>query len=410
MTASTKRLLRLNVRLTLMAVALATAAVLGAPGVAAAATGTLSVTGPDPSGGIDASATIGVTQADCTSYGYCGWFVVLTAAPANQSCAIYQSSELVAVGPLEPTTGAVSQPFHAPLFGQSPFDLCLFIDLPTAIGTYQLLAQTSYSVPSPTATISSQLEPGGAIGGTITVTQPYCALGCFWDATATGQDGAGACAASPASFSAWTGPVEFASGTYSWPYSFTPDISTGTETLCVYVGQQLVGSGTFTFPASAPPASGTQGHLLTLVAARNALRQALRRKYRNAHNFAFTCARVTTAKVRCQVRFARAGRQWAGTAIARLSGNLIYWRANVGPTRPAASPPPRPTSPTPTPTPTPRPTPSPTPTGCYPLSNEGTCYEPGEYCRNDDHGVSGVAGDGEAITCEDNNGWRWEPT
>ena len=46
---------------------------------------------------------------------------------------------------------------------------------------------------------------------------------------------------------------------------------------------------------------------------------------------------------------------------------------------------------------------------CYPLSNEGTCYEPGEYCRKADHGTSGVAGDGEAITCEDNDGWRWEP-
>ena len=45
---------------------------------------------------------------------------------------------------------------------------------------------------------------------------------------------------------------------------------------------------------------------------------------------------------------------------------------------------------------------------CYPLSNSGTCYEPGEFCRNSDHGVSGVAGDGEAIQCEDNNGWRWE--
>ena len=26
-----------------------------------------------------------------------------------------------------------------------------------------------------------------------------------------------------------------------------------------------------------------------------------------------------------------------------------------------------------------------------------------------DHGASGVAGDGERIMCEDNNGWRWEP-
>ena len=52
---------------------------------------------------------------------------------------------------------------------------------------------------------------------------------------------------------------------------------------------------------------------------------------------------------------------------------------------------------------------APTPAGCHPTSNEGTCYEPGEFCRADDHGTSGVAGDGKAITCEDNDGWRWEP-
>jgi hypothetical protein len=50
-----------------------------------------------------------------------------------------------------------------------------------------------------------------------------------------------------------------------------------------------------------------------------------------------------------------------------------------------------------------------TSSGCYPLSDEGTCYEPGEYCRDSDHGASGVAGDGESIICEDNDGWRWEP-
>jgi hypothetical protein len=58
---------------------------------------------------------------------------------------------------------------------------------------------------------------------------------------------------------------------------------------------------------------------------------------------------------------------------------------------------------------TPIPTPTPTPTGCYPLTSSGNCYEPGEYCSNADHGMSGVAGDGESIVCEDNNGWRWEP-
>ena len=50
------------------------------------------------------------------------------------------------------------------------------------------------------------------------------------------------------------------------------------------------------------------------------------------------------------------------------------------------------------------------PAGCHPLTNGGNCYEPGEYCRDSDHGTSGVAGDGEAITCEDNDGWRWEPS
>ena len=46
---------------------------------------------------------------------------------------------------------------------------------------------------------------------------------------------------------------------------------------------------------------------------------------------------------------------------------------------------------------------------CHPLSNEGTCYEPGEFCRESDQGVTGVAGDGETIICEDNDGLRWEP-
>lgn len=50
------------------------------------------------------------------------------------------------------------------------------------------------------------------------------------------------------------------------------------------------------------------------------------------------------------------------------------------------------------------------PASCYPLTNGGKCYQPGEACRTVDHGTSGLAGDGEPITCEDNNGWRWEPS
>ncbi len=53
--------------------------------------------------------------------------------------------------------------------------------------------------------------------------------------------------------------------------------------------------------------------------------------------------------------------------------------------------------------------PSARPASCYPLSNEGTCYEQAEYCRADDHGSHGVAGDGETITCRSiDGGWKWE--
>ena len=45
---------------------------------------------------------------------------------------------------------------------------------------------------------------------------------------------------------------------------------------------------------------------------------------------------------------------------------------------------------------------------CYPLTNGGGCYLPGEYCRNNDHGVTGIDANGDPIKCEDNNGWRWE--
>jgi hypothetical protein len=53
--------------------------------------------------------------------------------------------------------------------------------------------------------------------------------------------------------------------------------------------------------------------------------------------------------------------------------------------------------------------PPPPPPACYPRSSKGTCYEPGEYCPDADHGLTGVAGDGEKIICENNDGWRWEP-
>jgi hypothetical protein len=91
---------------------------------------------------------------------------------------------------------------------------------------------------------------------------------------------------------------------------------------------------------------------------------------------------------------------------AAVAAPLTHVFAQAGPACPAA------TTSAPaktTPAAVPAPPATTAPAGCYPLSDEGTCYEPGEYCRDADHGMSGVAGDGQAIICEDNDGWRWEP-
>jgi hypothetical protein len=45
---------------------------------------------------------------------------------------------------------------------------------------------------------------------------------------------------------------------------------------------------------------------------------------------------------------------------------------------------------------------------CHPFTNEGNCYEPGEFCPDKEHGAQGVAGDGEKIVCKNSDGWRWE--
>jgi hypothetical protein len=91
---------------------------------------------------------------------------------------------------------------------------------------------------------------------------------------------------------------------------------------------------------------------------------------------------------------------------ATVAAPLMHVAAQAGPACPAAA---QSTPVQTTPTAAPVAAASSAPASCYPLTNGGNCYEPGEYCRNDDHGKSGVAGDGKAIICEDNDGWRWEP-
>lgn len=57
----------------------------------------------------------------------------------------------------------------------------------------------------------------------------------------------------------------------------------------------------------------------------------------------------------------------------------------------------------------PRPSSTQTTAGCHPKTNNGGCYEPGELCRQSDHGKTGKAGDGRNIVCRNQNGgWHWK--
>jgi phosphatidylserine/phosphatidylglycerophosphate/cardiolipin synthase-like enzyme len=97
----------------------------------------------------------------------------------------------------------------------------------------------------------------------------------------------------------------------------------------------------------------------------------------------------------------------SASVLGPLNSTLSSDIASGQPQQPTSTSPPAPTtSPT-----SPPPATNPTTTGCTPIDDEGGCYEPGEYCRDDDHGATGRAGDGETITCEDENGtWYWEST
>ncbi len=110
-------------------------------------------------------------------------------------------------------------------------------------------------------------------------------------------------------------------------------------------------------------------------------------------------------QVMIDVHISRNGQK--GSCQASFMPRAALAAAVQSPPPAAPSSPPHP-APPPT-TAAPPPPPPPPATSCHPLTNGGKCYEPGEFCRDSDHGVTGLAGDGETIRCEDNDGWRWEP-
>jgi hypothetical protein len=131
----------------------------------------------------------------------------------------------------------------------------------------------------------------------------------------------------------------------------------------------------------------------------------------------FVVVRKTTYALQAGHSPKRLPKQYGMGTTTQLCGvsGAVPAPAAAPTTATTAAPAPVPTTTTtaPPPPPTTAPAPPPTtaaPTSCHPLTNGGNCYSPGEYCRDSDHGATGVAGDGESITCADNNGWRWEPS
>ena len=129
----------------------------------------------------------------------------------------------------------------------------------------------------------------------------------------------------------------------------------------------------------------------------------------NGNNAAGRASANGTRTLRLRVRDATPGTRIVIDVVVSRNGRKGTCRTSFRPRPARAIPAAAPTQPAAPTSPATAPSPPPTSASCHPLSNEGTCYEPGEFCRDSDHGASGVAGDGEKIICEDNDGWRWEP-
>jgi hypothetical protein len=115
---------------------------------------------------------------------------------------------------------------------------------------------------------------------------------------------------------------------------------------------------------------------------------------------------LATAQAAIAINWVVAYGKYVTTPVAPVTGTTTTApRATT-----ATQPPPPPATTPPATTPPVTTPPVTTPSGCHPLSSGGNCYKAGELCSAADHGLTGVAGNGETITCEDNDGWRWEPT
>ena len=68
-----------------------------------------------------------------------------------------------------------------------------------------------------------------------------------------------------------------------------------------------------------------------------------------------------------------------------------------------------PVAPTPPPTAAPGLPPPPGAAGCHPVTSGGNCYKAGQFCPTAYHGASGIASNGQSITCRPSGTrWKWQ--
>ncbi len=121
---------------------------------------------------------------------------------------------------------------------------------------------------------------------------------------------------------------------------------------------------------------------------------------------------AVTVKV-AQVQRAHPGYSFDDKVTGTMT-SYAQWLAKSAPptTTTTAAPKPPPTTLAPTTTRPPPPVPTITTAtaapGCY-IDPEGNCYRAGEYCPDSLQGQT-VQGASGPLTCEDNDGWRWEST
>jgi hypothetical protein len=103
------------------------------------------------------------------------------------------------------------------------------------------------------------------------------------------------------------------------------------------------------------------------------------------------------------------GRYWVTHGVITQFDVAPVQTAPPPPPPSSAAPPPPPPS-SAAPPPPPPSSAAPAPAGCYPTTPSGNCYEPGQFCPTADAGMTGVAGDGETITCVLESGrYHWHP-